>query len=184
MGGMHVSCLPRRRCNIATAVVAGEAEVLWPALLQDFQGTRSSRFTATAKLPPHRPSAAERLGIVPPEKLSADSFHGDHARLPAGLRILRRHQRVRRRLSQPPAGRSFDGTARLRPFTGLLTLKNLRVFRGRQHRQQSRLRPRIFHPHRRPEAELVRPGLGQHRQRPGDFEALRKKRLHRAVHGL
>ena len=35
MGGMHVSCLPQEALNHCDAVVAGEAEILWPALLQD-----------------------------------------------------------------------------------------------------------------------------------------------------
>jgi radical SAM superfamily enzyme YgiQ (UPF0313 family) len=37
MGGMHVSCLPEEALRHCDSVVVGEAEVLWPALLQDFQ---------------------------------------------------------------------------------------------------------------------------------------------------
>ena len=63
----------------------------------------------------------------------------------------------------------------LRPLTGLLHAQELRVLRGRQHHQQPRLRPRILRPHRRLQAELVRPGLDEHRQRPGDSGALPKE---------
>lgn len=37
MGGMHVSCLPDEALQHCDSVVVGEAELLWPALLQDFQ---------------------------------------------------------------------------------------------------------------------------------------------------
>jgi radical SAM superfamily enzyme YgiQ (UPF0313 family) len=37
MGGMHVSCLPDEALQHCDSVVVGEAENLWPALLQDFQ---------------------------------------------------------------------------------------------------------------------------------------------------
>jgi radical SAM superfamily enzyme YgiQ (UPF0313 family) len=37
MGGMHVSCLPDEALQRCDSVVVGEAEVLWPALLQDFE---------------------------------------------------------------------------------------------------------------------------------------------------
>jgi radical SAM superfamily enzyme YgiQ (UPF0313 family) len=36
MGGMHVSCLPEEALAHCDSVVVGEAEVLWPALLGDF----------------------------------------------------------------------------------------------------------------------------------------------------
>ncbi|MGA2867221.1 MAG: radical SAM protein [Verrucomicrobiota bacterium] len=36
MGGMHVSCLPEEALAHCDSVVVGEAEVLWPALLRDF----------------------------------------------------------------------------------------------------------------------------------------------------
>ena len=36
MGGMHVSCLPDEALRHCDSVVVGEAEVLWPALLRDF----------------------------------------------------------------------------------------------------------------------------------------------------
>ena len=36
MGGMHVSCLPDEALRHCDSVVVGEAEVLWTALLQDF----------------------------------------------------------------------------------------------------------------------------------------------------
>ncbi|HEY5913147.1 MAG TPA: radical SAM protein [Verrucomicrobiae bacterium] len=37
MGGMHVSCLPDEALRHCDSVVVGEAEILWPALLQDFE---------------------------------------------------------------------------------------------------------------------------------------------------
>jgi radical SAM superfamily enzyme YgiQ (UPF0313 family) len=37
MGGMHVSCLPDEALRHCDSVVVGEAEVLWPALLRDFE---------------------------------------------------------------------------------------------------------------------------------------------------
>ena len=36
MGGMHVSCLPEEALPKCDSVMIGEAEVLWPALLRDF----------------------------------------------------------------------------------------------------------------------------------------------------
>ena len=36
MGGMHVSCLPDEALRHCDSVVIGEAEVLWPMLLRDF----------------------------------------------------------------------------------------------------------------------------------------------------
>lgn len=38
MGGMHVSALPEEALQHCDSVVVGEAEVLWPALLRDFEG--------------------------------------------------------------------------------------------------------------------------------------------------
>jgi len=60
MGGMHVSCLPQEALQHCDAVVAGEAEGLWPALLQDLaQGAlkpiyrHQAGWPALAGLPPN-----------------------------------------------------------------------------------------------------------------------------------
>lgn len=37
MGGMHVSCMPQEALGHCDSVVVGEAECLWPALLADFE---------------------------------------------------------------------------------------------------------------------------------------------------
>ena len=83
MGGMHVSCLPQEALQHCDAVVAGEAEGLWPALLQRPRAEHAEdSLPARGNLAAARRAAAEQLGIVPPEKISAGSFHGDDARLP------------------------------------------------------------------------------------------------------
>ena len=83
MGGMHVSCLPQEALQHCDAVVAGEAEVLWPALLNDLaQNALKPIYRHGDDLAAAGRAAAERLGIVPPEKISADAFHGNDARLP------------------------------------------------------------------------------------------------------
>ena len=83
MGGMHASCLPQEALQHCDAVVVGEAE---GPLARPVERSRAER--DEAHLPARRNpaaarrAAAEQLGIVPPEKISADSFHGDDARLP------------------------------------------------------------------------------------------------------
>ena len=130
MGGMHVSCLPGEALQHCDSVVVGEAEVLWPALLQDFQQNSLKPVYRHGDEPTfHLPLAGAGLGVVSPQKLPAGSHGGDHARLPVGLRILRRDQRVWRAVSQPFAGRGGGGTAQAcGPFEGLLTLKNCVFF--------------------------------------------------------
>ena len=83
MGGMHASCLPQEALQHCDAVVVGEAEKLWPSLLNDLaQNALETRLPARRNSAAARRAAAKQLGIVPPEKIPADSFHGDDARLP------------------------------------------------------------------------------------------------------
>ena len=82
-----------------------------------------------------------------------------------------------------PVRRSASQELRsLRPFGGLLTLKNVRVLRGRQHREQPRLRQGTPHPHCRPQVEVVWPGLHEYRPRPGDPAPVPEERLHGHLH--
>lgn len=46
MGGMHVSCLPDEALEHCDSVVRGEAEVLWPKLLRDFEANQLKRMYA------------------------------------------------------------------------------------------------------------------------------------------
>ena len=47
MGGLHVTALPEEALAHADAVVVGEAELLWPELLSDFEsGTMRSRYSS------------------------------------------------------------------------------------------------------------------------------------------
>lgn len=58
LGGMHVSCLPDEALQHCDSVVVGEAEGLWPGLLEDLQGNElkpvyrhAGEWPALAKLP-------------------------------------------------------------------------------------------------------------------------------------
>ena len=74
MGGMHVLCLPDEALQHCDSVVVGEAEVLWPALLRDFQENALKPVYRHGDELPHRAFAGAGLGI-PPEELPADP-HG------------------------------------------------------------------------------------------------------------
>jgi len=44
LGGIHPTILPEEASAHADAVVIGEAEILWPRVLEDFQANRLQRF--------------------------------------------------------------------------------------------------------------------------------------------
>ena len=131
-GGLHATVLPEEVAGHADAVVAGEGELLWPEVVDDFRrggraglkriyrearpGEFSLREGADAAL---RPPAARRgpgqAGAGPrsqrraaPPRAVQPRDDPDLARLPVGLRLLRRVEALRAALPRQ-AGRARAG---------------------------------------------------------------------------
>jgi radical SAM superfamily enzyme YgiQ (UPF0313 family) len=129
MGGMHVSCLPQEALRHCDAVVAGEAEGLWPALLQDL--------ARNALQPVYRHSEAwpPLAGIPPndwelfrPKDYLPIHFMETTRGCPMDCEFCAVTSAFGGRYRSRPQDEVLAELKKLRPFTGLLTLKNLVFF--------------------------------------------------------
>jgi len=129
MGGMHVSCLPQEALQHCDAVVAGEAEGLWPALLQDLaQGAlkpiyrHQAGWPALAGLPPNDWELFRDKKYLPVHFL--ETTRG----CPIDCEFCAVTSAFGGTFRNRPQAEVLAELQKLRPFTGLLTLKNLVFF--------------------------------------------------------
>jgi radical SAM superfamily enzyme YgiQ (UPF0313 family) len=129
MGGMHVSCLPQEALQHCDAVVAGEAEGLWPALLNDL---------AQNKLKPlyrHGDIWPPLVGLPPndwelfrPKKYLPVHFMETTRGCPIDCEFCAVTSAFGGRFRNRPQDEVVAELKTLRHFTGPLTLKNLVFF--------------------------------------------------------
>jgi radical SAM superfamily enzyme YgiQ (UPF0313 family) len=129
MGGMHVSCLPGEALQHCDSVVVGEAEILWPALLKDFQqNSLKPVYRHEDELPSisHLPAPDWEL-YRPKNYLSVHMVETTRG-CPLDCEFCAVTSafggRYRNRLPEEVV----TELANLRPFEGLLTLKNCVFF--------------------------------------------------------
>jgi radical SAM superfamily enzyme YgiQ (UPF0313 family) len=128
MGGMHVSCLPQEALKHCDAVVAGEAERLWPALLQDFAQNalkpiyRHETWPALAGMPPNNWELFRSKNYLPVHFM--ETTRG----CPIDCEFCAVTSAFGGSFRNRPQDEVLAELKTLRPFTGLLTLKNLVFF--------------------------------------------------------
>ena len=92
MGGFHATLAPDEVGRYADSVVVGEAEGLWPRVIEDARGGRLQRLYKANAQPRHgvdplRPASVQRQ-VVP-----SHSTGGDRTRLQVPVRVLRHPDR-------------------------------------------------------------------------------------------
>jgi radical SAM superfamily enzyme YgiQ (UPF0313 family) len=129
MGGMHVSCLPQEALQHSDAVVAGEAEGLWPALLQDLaQNTLKTLYRHGEIWPPLAGLPPNDWELFRPKKYLPVHFMETTRGCPIDCEFCAVTSAFGGRFRNRPQDEVVAELKTLRPFTGLLTLKNLVFF--------------------------------------------------------
>ena len=129
MGGMHVSCLPQEALQHCDAVVAGEAEGLWPALLQDLAQNalkpiyrHGEVWPPLVGLPPNNWELFRGKNYLPVHFM--ETTRG----CPIDCEFCAVTSAFGGKFRNRPQDEVMIELKALRPFTGLLTLKNLVFF--------------------------------------------------------
>lgn len=129
MGGMHVSCLPNEALEHCDSVVRGEAEVLWPKLLQDFEQGRMQRiYSHENGLPSLASLPAPNWDLLRPKNYLSVHMVETTRGCPIDCEfcaVTSAFGGTYRNRSQEEVLAELKG---LRPFEGLLTLKNCVLF--------------------------------------------------------
>ena len=129
MGGMHVSCLPQEARQHCDAVVAGEAEGLWPALLHDLAQHRLKPLYRHGEIwPPLVGLPPNNWELVRPKKYLPIHFMETTRGCPIDCEFCAVTSAFGGKFRNRPPEEVLAELKRLRPFTGLLTLKNLVFF--------------------------------------------------------
>jgi len=129
MGGMHVSCLPQEALQHCDAVVAGEAEGLWPALLNDLaQNTLKTLYRHGEIWPPLVGLPPNDWELFRPKKYLPVHFMETTRGCPIDCEFCAVTSAFGGRFRNRPQDEVVAELKTLRPFTGLLTLKNLVFF--------------------------------------------------------
>ena len=129
MGGMHVSCLPDEALEHCDTVVRGEAEVLWPKLLEDFdQGCLRRIYSHENGLPSLAALPAPNWELLRPKNYLSVHMVETTRGCPIDCEfcaVTSAFGGTYRNRSQEEVLAELKG---LRPFEGLLTLKNCVFF--------------------------------------------------------
>jgi radical SAM superfamily enzyme YgiQ (UPF0313 family) len=129
MGGMHVSCLPQEALKHCDAVVAGEAEGLWPALLQDFaQNTLRPAYRHGEIWPSLAGMRPNDWELLRPKNYLPVHFIETTRGCPIDCEFCAVTSAFGGRFRNRPQDEVLAELKMRRPFTGLLTLKNLVFF--------------------------------------------------------
>ena len=89
MGGFHPTLVPEEASEYAEAIVIGEAEGVWPGVLNDFAAGRLQRVYRQARRPPLSGLRPDR-SIFAGKRYLPVGTGGSGKRLPLPLRVLRR----------------------------------------------------------------------------------------------
>ena len=129
MGGMHVSCLPQEALQHCDAVVSGEAEVLWPALLNDLERNALKPHYRHGEIwPPLAGLPPNDWELFRPKKYLPIHFMETTRGCPIDCEFCAVTSAFGGRFRNRPQDEVMAELKTLRPFTGLLTLKNLVFF--------------------------------------------------------
>lgn len=129
MGGMHVSCLPNEALRHCDSVVVGEAEGLWPAVLQDFErGRLRTLYRHEDGLP-----ALDRLPAPDWNRYREKNYLPVHfvettRGCPLDCEFCAVTNAFGGRYRSRPCNDVMEELSGLQPFGGLLTLKNCVFF--------------------------------------------------------
>jgi len=129
MGGMHVSCLPQEALQHCDAVVVGEAEDLWPTLLQDAaQHALKPIYEHIAGWPVLANLSPNNWELVREKKYLPVHFMETTRGCPIDCEFCAVTSAFGGTFRNRPQEEVLAELRALRPFTGLLTLKNLVFF--------------------------------------------------------
>jgi radical SAM superfamily enzyme YgiQ (UPF0313 family) len=129
LGGMHVSSVPDEALRHCDSVVIGEAEGLWPSAIADFERGQLQRIyrhqeglPALDNLPPVNWELVRQKRYLPVHFV--ETTRG----CPLDCEFCAVTNAFGGRFRNRPLGEVFAELGRLRPFEGLLTLKNCVFF--------------------------------------------------------
>jgi radical SAM superfamily enzyme YgiQ (UPF0313 family) len=129
MGGMHASCLPEEALQHCDAVVAGEAEKLWPVLLNDLaQNALKPVYRHGEILPPLVGLPPNDWELFRPKNYLPIHFMETTRGCPIGCEFCAVTSAFGGSFRNRPQDEVLAELKTLRPFTGLLTLKRLVFF--------------------------------------------------------
>jgi radical SAM superfamily enzyme YgiQ (UPF0313 family) len=129
MGGMHVSCMPQEALRHCDSVVVGEAEVLWPELLRDFDRKElKPLYRHENGLPSLAGMAHNDWGICRPKKYLPVHFVESTRGCPIDCEFCAVTSAFGGTYRNRPQDEVLAELKKLRPFEGLLTLKNCVLF--------------------------------------------------------
>ena len=129
MGGMHASCLPEEALQHCDTVVVGEAEKLWPSLLNDFtQNALKPVYRHGEILPPLVGLPPNDWELFRPKKYLPIHFMETTRGCPIGCEFCAVTSAFGGSFRNRPQDEVLAELKTLRPFTGLLTLKRLVFF--------------------------------------------------------
>jgi len=178
---MHVSCLPDEALHtLRTAWSSARREVLWACAATGLPENALSRSIAMeTNLPSIGHLPAPDTGNCIARRITCPCHMFETTRgCPLDCEILRRDSAFGGRYRNRSPEEVVTELRVCGPSRDWLTLKNC-VSSWTTTSSAIAPTPEIFCAHLPPQAELVRAVLDEHRQRSGDFEALREKRLHR-----
>jgi radical SAM superfamily enzyme YgiQ (UPF0313 family) len=129
MGGMHVSSRPQEALKHCDAVVVGEAEVLWPALLKDLaQNALKPLYRHESDWPPLVGLPPNNWELFRPKNYLPIHFMETTRGCPIDCEFCAVTTAFGGKFRNRPPDEVLAELKTLRPFTGLLTLKNLVFF--------------------------------------------------------
>ena len=129
MGGMHVSVLPQEALQHCDTVVVGEAEILWPALLNDHaQNALKPIYRHEGEWPPLVGLPPNNWELFRPKKYLPIHFMETTRGCPIDCEFCAVTTAFGGKFRNRPQDEVLAELKTLRPFTGLLTLKNLVFF--------------------------------------------------------
>ncbi len=129
MGGMHVSCLPDEALRYCDSVVVGEAEHLWPRLLEDF-GNRKLRpvYQHNGTLPPLSKLPAPNWDFYREKNYLPVHFVETTRGCPIDCEFCSVTSAFGGKYRNRPHDEVVSELQGLKPFGGLFTLKNCVFF--------------------------------------------------------
>jgi radical SAM superfamily enzyme YgiQ (UPF0313 family) len=129
MGGMHVSCLPEEALQHCDSVVVAEAEGLWPALLRDFERKELKRiYRHEASLPPLVQLPRPDWALYRSKNYLPVHFVETTRGCPIDCEFCAVTSAFGGKYRNRPHDEVLAELRALKPFDGLLTLKNCVFF--------------------------------------------------------
>lgn len=129
LGGMHASCMPDEALAHGDSVVIGEAEGLWPSVIADFDhGTLQRTYQHQGGLPALEHLPPVNWELYRPKRYLPVHFVETTRGCPLDCEFCAVTNAFGGRFRNRALDEVFAELQRLRPFEGLLTLKNCVFF--------------------------------------------------------